>query len=197
MAAQIIDAYATMPADFRRFLVVYDPYYMRIIPFWFSEDQLAITDPARINSDTGPRFLIARKYSSATATLGQVQYEYWPYPTSQRSFPYLYIRAADKLTDTSALPGVFSTRGDILKAYARSRASLWRGTKDAPNPGYDAALSRSFKQEYDFEMNRVVLSDDNEYPQQLSLVNWARRYGALAPTASLLRQTDATVDDYF
>src|SRR5204863_9824655 len=195
--AQIIDAYTTLPTDFRRFIVIYDTYYLRTIPFWLSEDQIAIADPGRIISDTGPRYLVARKYSSATATLGQVQYEYWPHPTSQRSYPFLYYKSVPKLNDADTLPGVWSTRADLLKAYGRYRAARWPGTGDQKNPGYSVSDATFFKSEWEDELNRLVLRDDDEYPQQYMTIHWMRRFGAIAPTASLLRQTDATINDYF
>ena len=197
VSATIQDCYTTMPADFRRFLVIYDRYYQRIIPFWLSEDQLAVADPGRRISDTGPRYLIARKYSPATATLGQVQYEYWPAPTAVKTYPYLYIRKADTLNDSDVLPGVLSERADLFRLYLATRCTAWAGTVDQRNLAYDLNASRGFKSEWDVEMQKLELADDNEYPQQLSQVDWAKRMGEITATASLLRQTDATIEDYY
>lgn len=196
-AATIQDCYTTMPADFRRFLVVYDRYFQRIIPFWFSEDQLAVADPGRLISDQGPRYLVARKYSTATATLGQVQYEYWPAPISFRTYPYLYIRRAEQLTDADVLPGVLSERADLLKTYCLSRGAMWPGTTDAKNPFFSPPTAQMLRMEWDGELQRLQNVDDSEYPQQLMQIDWARRLGAVTGTAAILRQTDATVDDYY
>jgi len=196
-SATIQDCYTVMPSDFRRFLVIYDRYYQRVIPFWFSEDQIAVADPGRQISDQGPRFLVAQKYSPATATLGQVRYEYWPAPTSVRSYPYLYIRKAEQLADGDSLPGVLSERADLLRTYVLSRGTMWAGTTDEKNPAFSLQASREYKAEWETEIQKLELADDNEYPQQLLQVDWAVRLGAMTGTARLLRQTDATVDDYY
>lgn len=195
--ATIQDCYATLPADFRRFLVIYDRYYLRVIPFWMSEDQIAVADPGRVISDLGPRFLIARKYSSAVATLGQVQYEYWPAPTAFRTYPYLYMRRADQLLDSSILPGVLSERAELLELYCMMRGSMWPGTVDQKNPAFSPQMAALYKGMYEEGLNRLELVDDSEYPQQSMTIHWMRRIGAIAPTGTLLRQTDATVNDYY
>lgn len=195
--ATIQDCYTTLPSDFRRFLVVYDRYYQRIIPFWMSEDQIAIADPARQISDTGPRYLVAQKYSPATATLGQVRYEYWPSPTAAKTYPYLYIRKAEQLTDSDVLPGVVSERADLLRTYVKWQGASWPGTVDQRNPFFDRGNALMFKTDWEAEMQKLELADDSEYPQQLSQVDWAKRLGIMTGTAQLLRQTDATVDDYY
>lgn len=196
-AATIQDCYFTAPSDFKRFEAIYDRYNQRPIPFWFSADQLAVADPARQISDTDVRYLVAQKYSPATATLGRARFEYWPAPTAVRTYPFLYIRKADTLADASALPGVLSERGDLLKTYALYRAAMWPGTAELPNPFRSATTAATLKLEWEEEKNKLELSDDNQYPQQLAQVDWARRVGAITQTASLLRQTDATLADYY
>ena len=193
----IQDIYTVMPADFRRFLVIYDRYYLRIIPFWMSEDEIAVVDPGRMFSDQGPRYLVANRYSTATATLGQVRYEYWPAPVAVRSYPYLYIRRPEQLLDSSVLPGVLSERADLLRTYVRAQAAGWPGTSDARNPYFNLDLKAQLVADWNLEKGKLENADDNEYPQQLMLIHWERRVGSIAPTASLLRQTDATINDYY
>lgn len=199
LTSTIFDAYFTCPTDFRRFIMIYDPYYLRIIPFWISQDELAIADPARRISESsqGPRYLVSQGYSTATATLGQVRYEYWPKPMVERHYPYLYYRAAERFTESSPLPGVFGTRSDVLKLGALLQAAEWPGTLDQKNPYFNLQHAIMLRQQWETELERLSLADDNEYPEDLMTIHWTRRYGALAPTASLLRQTDATVNDYF
>ena len=196
-AATILDAYVTMPADFRRFLVVLDRYNQRAIPFTLSEDQIAVADPARLFTDSTLRYLVARKYSAATATLGQVQYELWPGASSARTYPFLYIRAAESLVETTPLPGVLFTRPDVLRYYMLSRGALWPGTVDQKNPAYNPTVAQLWETKYETEVQRLTLVDDSEYPQQYQQVHWDRQGGGLAPTAGLLRSTDATVADYY
>lgn len=194
--ATIFDAYATMPADFTRFLTIVDPYNQQVIPYWYTQDQIALADPARTNSDSGPRFLVARKYSSATATLGRVQYEYAPYPTAARGYPYLYFRAAEQLADDAVLPGVLGTRADALRTYVLSRGAMWPGTADAKNPFFSPGTAQLLQREWDAKLQQLTLTDDDVYPQQLETVDWSLYRGSLT-TTDWLRQTDATVADYF
>jgi hypothetical protein len=195
--ATVQDCYTTLPADFRRFLVVFDRYYQRILPFWLSEDQIAVADPGHLISDQNPRYLVARNYSPATATLGQVRYEYWPAPTAAKTYPFLYIRKAEQLADGDTLPGVLSERADLLRTYVKAQGATWPGTVDAKNPFYNPQAAQLFKAEWEVELQKLELADDNEYPQQYWQVDWAKRFAAMAGTARILRQTDATVDDYY
>lgn len=195
--ATIFDGYFICPANFRRFLVILDRYYMRVIPFWMTEDDVAVADPGRYFSDTGPRYLVSADYSPATDTLGRVRYEFWPSPTSFRTYPYLYIRRPDQLADTSLLPGVLSERGELLRLYVRAQAAGWPGTADQQNPYYDLASKMALLKEWEIERGKLENNDDNEYPQQLMLIHWERRVGGIAPVSQLLRATDATLNDYY
>lgn len=195
--ASIVDAYFTAPADFKRFLIVYDRYYLRTIPFWLSEDEIGVADPGRVFSDTGPRYLVAQRYSPATATLGQVRYEYWPAPSSARVYPYLYIKSAPQLADANALPGVFGQRPDLLKTYIQWQNALLPAVGDQRNPGFNPVVAQLRQKEWQEKLQVLSLRDDEEYPQQYATIQWARRHGAIAPTATLLRQTDATINDYY
>lgn len=195
--ATIQDCYATLPADFRRFLQIYDRYNQRIIPFWISEDQVAVADPGRQTGNDVARYLVAQAYSPATATLGRVRYEYWPSPTAARTYPYLYIKRAYALNDSDALPGVLSERADLIRLYVMYRGTMWAGTVDQKNPSYDLSHSRDLKAEWDRELQVLELADDNEYPQQEMVVDWAKRIGMITGTSSWLRQTDATSSDYY
>ena len=197
LTATIFDGYFICPTDFRRFLQIYDRYYLRVIPFWMSEDQIAVADPGRIISDLGPRFLIAADYATDTTHLGQVRYEYWPKPTAFRTYPYLYLRRIDTLSDASVLPGVLSERIDLLDAYVLFKAALYAGTPDKKNPLFSPAVAAQYKQQFEDKLQVLMLEDDNEYPQQAATIHWMRRVGAIAPTGTLLRQTDATINDYY
>ena len=192
----ILNAYFTTPADFSRFLIIYDRYNQRVLPYWFNQDQLGISDPARTSSDSGPRYLLSQGVSTATATLGQTRYEFWPIPTAARQYPYLYYRQAERFADATALPGVFANRSDLLKRGALVCAAEWPGTTDQPNPYYNLPLAKRLSDKLDLELQQLALKDDAQYPEDLLMVDWAARYGPLSAPTSLLRQTDATVHDY-
>lgn len=197
LTATILDAYAVCPADFGRFVLVLDTTYQRPIPFWLSQDALAVSDPIRRTTDNNARYLVANSFSTATATLGQVRYEYWPAVTAARQYPFLYIKKVARFADTTALPGVFSNRADLLKLGTRVQAAQWPGTVDQKNPYYNLVLADRLQKEYEFKLAQLSNADDNQYPEDLWQIDWAVRYGGLAPTTQLLRQTDATINDYY
>lgn len=194
--AQILDLYLTVPADFSRFLVVVDPYNQRPIPFWINEDQITRADPARVQSDSGPRYLVAATPSPVVATLGQIRFEAWPAPTAARQYPYLYVKRAARLADEAVLPGLLANRGDLLKLGAQVQAAEWPGTIDQKNPYFNLGLADRLRLRFDAQVQQLTLADDNQYPQQLAQVQWERLLPGLSPTSRWLRQTDATLDDY-
>lgn len=196
ISSTILDAYVTCPADFERFLIIVDPYNQRILPFWVSQDELGLTDPSRTVSDSGPRYLVSQGFSTATATLGQVRYEFSPYPTAARQYPYLYYKQAERFSETSTLPGVLNNRADLLKLGAQVSAAEWPGSADQKNPYYNLNLAARLEERWSLELQRLSLADDNQYPEDLMAVHWARRYFPLAPTTQYLRMTDATLADY-
>lgn len=196
IASTILTAYAVMPADFKRFLVIIDRDYQRIVPFWFSQDQLAISDPARRSSDSGARYVVAQGYSTATATLGQVRYEYWPNPSSAKHYPYLYYRKAPRLADSDPFPGPFSNREDLFVLGAQLEAAEWPGTSAQKNPYFNSALADRLQKKWDMKLQELSLADDNIYPEDYLVVDFAKLYGVMTSTTSLLRQTDATLADY-
>ena len=196
LSATILDAYYTTPADFKRFVVIVDKYNQRILPFWVGQDELDLTDPARRISDTGPRYLIAQGVSTATATLGQIRYEFSPYPTSARQYPYLYYKQAPRFADGDALPGILGNRADLLRVGIELESAQWPGTTDLRNPYYNLALAARKEQQWENLVQQASNDDDNQYPEDLMAVHWARRYFPLAQTTQWLRQTDATLADY-
>lgn len=196
--ASILDAYATMPADFGSFRTIADPYNQRRLAFWITEDQLLILDPSRMASDTGPRCLVARAPSTFTSTLGRVQYEYWPRPTTERSYPALYNRQADSLTDTDTLTGVLGDAAEVLICGALAAAAQWPGTSDEKNPYFDLALARAKQAEFLTGVQQLALKDDNHYGDDLATVHWERwPLADLAYNDASLRASDASGADLF
>jgi hypothetical protein len=196
--ASILDAYALMPADFGRFLLIWNPYEQRTIEWSFNQDRFALADPARSISDTGPRFVVAFTPSGETSTLGRLRYEYHPYPTAARQYPYLYLRAPERLADSQVLPGLFQFNTRVLKKGVELSAAEWPGTTDLPNPYFNLSLADRLKQEWEKDLQILTLRDDDQYPEQLAQVDWARLLvGGLTHNSSWLRQTDASVADYY
>lgn len=196
-SAQILDAYATLPDNFANFLVIWNPYEQRILPYWVNQDQLAWADPARTISDSGPRFVVAYKLSGEPSTLGQPVYEYHPYPTAARQYPYLYTREAEQMADSQLLPGVFYTRTDVLKIGIELKAARWPGTTDQPNPYFNLGNYDRISKEWDKKLQDLALADDEQFPQQFQQMDWAKLVGyGITHNTNWLRQTDADLSSF-
>jgi|SRR3990172_3096981 len=197
-AAKVFDGYATMPVDFGSFRLIADPYNQRRLAYWIHEDQLNILDPNRTSSDTGPRLLAARAFSTYTPTLGRVQYEYWPQPSSARSYPALYNRQVPKLVDGDALLGVLADAGPVLVVGALAQAARWPGTPDLKNPYFNVELARAHDATFREDVQKLSLRDDSQYPDDLQMVHWEHwPLADLAYNDQSLRSSDATVADLF
>jgi hypothetical protein len=196
--AQIFDGYFVTPADFGQFDLIADPYNQRRLAFWISQDELNLLDPTRQAGDTGPRLLATAMPSTATATLGRIQYEYWPRPTSARSFPYYYFKRGANLADSFTFSGVLADAGDVLQKGALAQAARWPGTSDKPNPYFNLGLADRLDKDFADGMQKLSLADDNQQGSDLQRVHWDRwPLADLAYNDASLRASDATVDDLF
>jgi len=194
----VYDGYAIMPADFGSFRLIADPYNERRLAWWIHEDQLNVLDPARSASDSGPRLLAARAPSTYLPTLGRVAYEYWPRPTADRSYPALYNRQADNLTDTDVFTGVLADGAQVLIDGGLWHAAQWPGTPDKPNPYFNATIAKEKKIEFYEGVQKLALRDDEIYPDDLATVHWERwPLADLAYNDRSLRASDATIADLY
>lgn len=196
--ASVFDGYATMPADFGSFRLIADPYNQRRLAWWVHEDQLSMLDPARAAGDMGPRCLIARAPSTYIPTLGRVQYEYWPRPTADRSYPALYNKQADDLNDTDVFTGVLADGAQVLIDGALWHAAQWPGTSDKANPYFNRGVSAEKKQDFLDGVQKLSLRDDEIYPDDLATVHWEHwPLADLAYNDQSLRATDASLADFY
>lgn len=195
VAAQILDAYVTLPSDFGSFRTIADMYNRRPVPFWGHEDELLAMDPRREYSGI-PRAFVVAAPSPVPATLGQVRYEIWPASTAARAYPALYNKQEDALTDRDSFTGVLRDGGEVLVEGALWKAAEWPGTPDQKNPYFNLAVAAAKKATFDFQAQQLSLRDDDHAPDDLSTVDWSR-YDTLARTATALRSSDATLTDYF
>lgn len=196
--ASIFDGYATMPADFESFRLIADPYNQRRLAFWITEDQINLLDSTRQASDTGPRLLALRSPSTFLPTIGRVQYEYWPRPTANRSYPALYNKQVDRLADTELFTGVLADAAEVITDGALAQAALWPGTADKPNPYFNAVLAREKKAAFLNGVQKLSLRDDDQYPDDLAKIHWERwPLADLAYNDESLRAMDATIADLF
>lgn len=198
-SATILDAYATMPENFGRFLLVTDPYNQRRLAYWITQDQLNLLDPTRMTSDAGPRSLAALSPSTVTATLGRMRYEYWPAPISPRTYPYWYVKTPEALADDLPFGGVLGHRAStVLTAGALVRCSRWPGLPDKPNPYFNLGLARDLETKWQQTQQGLSLSDDNQTPDDLQMVRWDQwPLADIAYNDQNLRASDATLADFY
>jgi hypothetical protein len=195
--AQILDAYAVMPANFSQFLVVCDPVNQRLIPWWATQEEITLVDPTRTSADSVPRLLVASSPSTNPATLGQMTYEYWPKPTAQGALQYYSWNRPVALRDDTIFRGVLGTRPDILLRGAQAQAALWPGTADRKNPYFNIALASHLDEQFEQLITQIDLRDDDQSPQSWETIPWARfNQWAWAYNTHLLQRTDATLADY-
>lgn len=197
--ASVFDGYATMPADFESFRLIADPYNQRRLAYWIQEDQVNIMDPTWSVTDSGPRCLVARGGGSTyTPTLGAVQYQYWPRPTAARSYPAIYNKQAQLLTDGQVLHGVLADQIEVIVDGALAEAALWPGTNDLPNKYFNADVARAKKAAFLDGIQHLNLRDDDQAPADLATIHWEHwPLADLAFNDRALRATDATVSDLY
>jgi hypothetical protein len=199
LVGQIISAYQTMPEDFGAFLLVIDPTVRRQIAWWYTQEDLARVDPTRIVSSSDlQRALVATSLSTAPATLGQLRYEWWPYPTTARQFPAWYRSRPKALADTDVFQGVLATGAKVLEKGALALASKWPGTTDRKNPYFNLGLAKLLTDEFDHECALLELRDDDQAQQSWVALPYHRwpAWGLYGDTTTL-RASDATVADYY
>ncbi len=195
--ATILDAYLVCPADFGSFHLIVDPSNRRVVPFWVSDEYLNLVDPHRTSSDTQARLLVHKGLSTRTATLNQVLYEWWPQPTSAKTFPARYFTRPQLLADTDAFKGVLGERGDVLVTGALAEAARWPGTNERPNPYFSLQNHQLLNAQFQKDLLALELRDDDVYGMDLPQVPW-HEYGSWAAyDTHLLRATDATLANYY
>ena len=195
---QILDAYATLPAKFGRFVVVLDPINQRIVPWWGTQEEMDLLDPDRQAAESTPRLLVSAQLSTFGATAGQMQYEYWPKPTSAGALQYYAVERPKVFGDEDRLQGVLAHRADVLETGALAAAAKWPGTRDMPNPYFDIRLSRVHDEEFEKSCIQLDLRDDDVGQQSWDTIPWQRWAAwSWAYDTRLLRATDSGLSAYF
>ena len=191
--ATILSAYATLPADFGRFVTILDTVQQRRVAWWIAQERINGLDPTR--SNTGAPTVLSPITPSST---GLARYEWYPRPANAANYPVLYVKRPIAPADTELLTGVLAERPDVLEAGALASAARYPGTADRPNAYFNLALARELKAEFEELAQQVNLRDDDLAPQDYVPDEfWAR--GAtwdFGGNLHTLRQTDAGVADY-
>ena len=196
--ATIYDGYATLPQKFGAFRVILDYVNQRFVPWWMTQDELGLLDPARSSTNSGPCLLVARGVSTFPATLGQVQYEYWPQPSAAGAYPYYATARPAPPADDALLQGVLGDRPDILETGALAKACRWPGTATYKNPYFNMTNAQAFDNDFKRLCLQLDLRDDDQSQQSIQTIPWHKWNGwAWAYDTHLLRATDATLGDYF
>lgn len=196
-AAQILDAYATLPTNFENFVMIADPTNQRLIPWWATWDEMTLLDPVRSSAESVPRLLAAAIPSTYAAQLGQSQYEYYPKPTAHGAFQYYAKALPVALSDTDPIPGSLAARIDVLETHVLMQAAKWPGTSDLKNPYFNLALARELRMDFERAANQLDIRDDDLYQQSFDRIPWQRwSTYAWAYDTHLLQRTDATLGDY-
>lgn len=194
----IQDIYLVMPADFRAFHTVTDMSIQRPIAWWISKDRLDLFDPGRIASDTRFRVLAAAQLSQVTSLSGRVTYEAWPYPTAVGTYIVQYFIRTDALTDDTTFTGALATWTEALKKGALAEAAQWPGTVTQRNPYFNLPLADRLRQEFDAMVKNLDILDDDQYLMDLQQTDLSKfGLAALSADTTLMRQSDATLADYY
>lgn len=187
-----------MPADFRAFNTVTDMTIQRPVAWWISKDRLDLFDPGRIASDTRFRVLAAAALSTVSSLSGRYLYEAWPYPTAAGSYIMQYFARTDALGDDDEFKGALATWTTALQKGALAEAAAWPGTPTQKNPYFNLALAKKLEDEFLGMTKQLDLMDDDAYLMDLQQTDLAKfGLAALSADTTLMRQSDATLSDYY
>lgn len=196
--ASIRDIYLPMPANFRSILDVTDLTIQRPIAWWISSERLDLFDPGRSASDSRFRVLAAGAVSQVPSLLGRVTYEAWPYPTAAGSYILRYFIRTDALDDDAVFQGVLATHTHALEKGALAEAAKWPGTANQKNPYFNLALATKLENEFQTAYRQLNVMDDDQYLMDLQQVDLSKfGLAALSADTTLMRQSDATLADYY
>lgn len=196
--SSIQDIYLPMPADFRAIHTVTDMTIQRPIAWWISKDRLDLFDPGRVASDTRFRVLASAALATATSIAGRYTYEAWPYPTAAGSYILQYFTRTDQLTDDTEFRGALATWTSVLQKGALAEAASWPGTPSQRNPYFNLALARQLKDEFTSAAKSIDVMDDDAYLMDLQQVDLSKfGLAALSADTTLMRESDATLADYY
>lgn len=112
-------------------------------------------------TSTGWTYLVANYASSPVD--GSPQFELYPAPTFQQSFPFLsYVQPPDLVTDGD-YPAAW-IRSDVIMYGAIPFALLFRGKT---SKYYDPNTAKIFQDLHAEEVAKMARNDDNQYPKDL------------------------------
>lgn len=196
--ASIQDIYLVMPADFRSILSVDDMTIQRPIAWWISQERLDLFDPGRVAADTRFRVMAAAELSSVQSLAGRYTYEAWPFPTAAGNYILKYFRRTDTLQDDDEFKGALATWTSALQKGALAEAAKWPGTPTQKNPYFNLQLSLLLENEFQSALKSLDVADDDAYLMDLQQTDLSKfGLAALSADTTLMRESDATLADYY
>lgn len=184
-AANVLDAYVTLPEDFHSFLSVLDPANQWKLRWWISSDLLDLWDPAR-QSVSNPVLLANQAFSPVPGMTGRPRFELYPYGIGFRTYPSWYFRKPQNLDDNETIVGPLARRAtEILLDGALSRCALWPGTEGRKNPYFSMALAEVHRGLFEEKIVELTVTDEELYFEGLPLTNFG--YADFPWTASWLQ----------
>lgn len=189
-SATVLDAYVTPPADFARFIAVLDVQNNWQLHLWVTEDELNTWDAQRSSTGT-PWAVVSRKLATGGSIIRRIQYELWPYTTAQKTYPYLYVRTPEVLSDSTTLMTPLADRPGALITAALSLAAEWPGpSPDKKNPYFSLALAAAKRAEAMAQFDRMEVLDEDVYNTWIAHVDLASRYNWAPQDARFLQSHD-------
>lgn len=187
----ILNAYVTVPEDFKQFIVVADPLQGWRLRHWITSGELMLMDPQR--TFTGQPYILAdRMYDVATAANAnsyRPQYEAWPYTTADRSLYYVYLAKGADLVNPTDEP-IYPLRSDAIVAGALADVARWPGTANQPNPYFSRPeYWKAYEGEYEDKMIEIERADEDIFMTQLDMYPFSQ--WPLAPLSASFIQVHA------
>lgn len=161
IAYEICLVYVVPPADFLYFKTIKDPVNNWRIRSNYSQEWLDRIDARRSTTGNAWVFVDYRQNSS-----GIPRYEVWPRVTSQRLYPFLYLRRPSDMAldgDTPMAP----LRGDEILRGALADLAKWPGTESRRNPLFNLQLAAQYEKEFQELVSRIQRVDQETYLSDL------------------------------
>ena len=156
---QIFQCFVSFGANIKRLLAVVNQIQGYRLALNIPQEVLNIYDTWRTNM--GWTTLVANYAPSPT---GQPQFELYPPPTFQQSFPFLaYVQPPDLIQDNDS--PVVSIRSDVIMYGAIPQALLFRGKE---SKYYDPTTAQYHQKMFENELQKNKMNDNDLYQKDIT-----------------------------
>jgi hypothetical protein len=161
----VLTAYVSAPDDFYGFISVVDTSIPRRIHTQLDPSVIDFSDPRRTRSGQ-PIALVARKWKTSPSSATTVpMYELWPHSTTLRGLRVLYWKVSADFSKSVNLPHTISDL--MIKNYALSRMSKYKGTNANPNPMHSRTAGVDYLNEFYEDLQMAMVNDDEIFDTDL------------------------------